>query len=74
MDFVSPESVGVCFGLTEEFRTLPINHGCAEDKLEVCQSICIGLCMLVKCLMMWVLEMAREASRVEFLNSFLMDV
>ncbi|WVY90575.1 hypothetical protein V8G54_036089 [Vigna mungo] len=35
MDFVSPESVGVCFGLTEEFRTLPINHGCAEDKLEV---------------------------------------
>ncbi|XP_047152289.1 lysine-specific demethylase JMJ25-like [Vigna umbellata] len=35
MDFVSPESVGECFGLTEEFRTLPINHGCAEDKLEV---------------------------------------
>ncbi|XP_027918050.1 lysine-specific demethylase JMJ25-like [Vigna unguiculata] len=35
MDFVSPENVGECFRLSEEFRTLPINHGCAEDKLEV---------------------------------------
>jgi len=43
MDFVSPENVGECFRLSEEFRTLPINHGCAEDKLEVCQPICIGL-------------------------------
>ncbi|CAJ1977653.1 unnamed protein product [Sphenostylis stenocarpa] len=38
LDFVSPENVGECFRLTEEFRTLPINHGSAEDKLEVCQT------------------------------------
>ncbi|TKY50713.1 Lysine-specific demethylase JMJ25 [Spatholobus suberectus] len=35
LDFVSPENVGECFRLTEEFRTLPINHGSTEDKLEV---------------------------------------
>ncbi|CAJ1932431.1 unnamed protein product [Sphenostylis stenocarpa] len=35
MDFVSPENVGECFRLTEEFRTLPINHKSIEDKLEV---------------------------------------
>ncbi|XP_027935820.1 lysine-specific demethylase JMJ25-like isoform X2 [Vigna unguiculata] len=35
LDFVSPENVGECFRLTEEFRTLPISHGSAEDKLEV---------------------------------------
>ncbi|XP_017427435.1 lysine-specific demethylase JMJ26 isoform X2 [Vigna angularis] len=34
-DFVSPENVGECFRLTEEFRTLPINHKSTEDKLEV---------------------------------------
>ncbi|GAU18062.1 hypothetical protein TSUD_51730 [Trifolium subterraneum] len=34
-DFVSPESVGECFRLTEEFRQLPVNHRCARDKLEV---------------------------------------
>ncbi|KAL2323941.1 hypothetical protein Fmac_022999 [Flemingia macrophylla] len=35
LDFVSPENVGECFRLTEEFRTLPINHTSTEDKLEV---------------------------------------
>ncbi|KAG4395890.1 hypothetical protein GLYMA_19G068800v4 [Glycine max] len=35
LDFVSPENVGECFRLTEEFRTLPINHRSTEDKLEV---------------------------------------
>ncbi|CAL0300508.1 unnamed protein product [Lupinus luteus] len=35
LDFVSPENVGECFHLTEEFRTLPINHKSSEDKLEV---------------------------------------
>lgn len=35
MDFVSPETVGQCFRLTEEFRTLPPDHGASEDKLEV---------------------------------------
>ncbi|KAG4394810.1 hypothetical protein GLYMA_20G104900v4 [Glycine max] len=34
LDFVSPENVGECFRLTEEFRTLPINHMSCEDKLE----------------------------------------
>jgi len=35
LDFVSPENVGECFRLTEEFRKLPVNHKSAEDKLEV---------------------------------------
>ncbi|KAK2368302.1 lysine-specific demethylase JMJ25 [Trifolium repens] len=35
LDFVSPENVGQCFHLTEEFRKLPVNHRSAEDKLEV---------------------------------------
>ncbi|XP_027364241.1 lysine-specific demethylase JMJ25-like [Abrus precatorius] len=35
LDFVSPENIGECFHLTEEFRTLPINHKSIEDKLEV---------------------------------------
>ncbi|KAL2996405.1 hypothetical protein AAZX31_10G269800 [Glycine max] len=35
LDFVSPENVGECFRLTEEFRTLPISHASSEDKLEV---------------------------------------
>nr|KYP33131.1 Lysine-specific demethylase 3B [Cajanus cajan] len=39
LDFVSPENVGECFRLAEEFRTLPINHMSTEDKLEVWQTI-----------------------------------
>lgn len=35
MDFVSPESIGPCIELTEEFRELPKNHRAKEDKLEV---------------------------------------
>ncbi|KAK0594289.1 hypothetical protein LWI29_023474 [Acer saccharum] len=35
MDFVSPENVGECFRLTEEFRKLPQYHSAKEDKLEV---------------------------------------
>ena len=35
MDFVSPENVGECFKLTEEFRGLPFHHRAKEDKLEV---------------------------------------
>ncbi|XP_020960672.1 uncharacterized protein LOC107605295 isoform X3 [Arachis ipaensis] len=35
LSFVSPESVGECFRLAEEIRTLPINHRSSEDKLEV---------------------------------------
>ncbi|KAI5401748.1 hypothetical protein KIW84_066279, partial [Lathyrus oleraceus] len=35
LDFVSPEHVGECIRLTEEFRKLPINHKASEDKFEV---------------------------------------
>ncbi|KAE8022997.1 hypothetical protein FH972_008754 [Carpinus fangiana] len=35
LDFVSPENIGECIRLTEEFRTLPQNHRAKEDKLEV---------------------------------------
>ncbi|KAJ8759311.1 hypothetical protein K2173_006831 [Erythroxylum novogranatense] len=35
LDFVSPENVGECIRLTEEFRLLPRNHRAKEDKLEV---------------------------------------
>ncbi|CAN1283238.1 Lysine-specific demethylase JMJ27 [Linum perenne] len=34
-DFVSPENVGECIRLTEEFRLLPMNHRSKEDKLQV---------------------------------------
>ena len=37
LDFVSPENVGECIRLTEEFRKLPKNHGSNEDKLQVCK-------------------------------------
>ncbi|KAL2521985.1 Transcription factor jumonji (jmjC) domain-containing protein [Forsythia ovata] len=35
LDFVSPENLGECVRLTEEFRVLPQNHRAKEDKLEV---------------------------------------
>ncbi|KAI4328920.1 hypothetical protein L6164_021235 [Bauhinia variegata] len=35
LDFVSPENIGECLRLTEEFRLLPKNHRSKEDKLEV---------------------------------------
>ncbi|KAJ7951310.1 lysine-specific demethylase JMJ25 [Quillaja saponaria] len=35
LDFVSPENVGECIRLTEEFRLLPKTHRAKEDKLEV---------------------------------------
>ncbi|XP_071726407.1 lysine-specific demethylase JMJ29-like isoform X2 [Rutidosis leptorrhynchoides] len=35
LDFVSPENVGECIRLTEDFRFLPQNHRAKEDKLEV---------------------------------------
>ncbi|KAK8521148.1 hypothetical protein V6N13_077265 [Hibiscus sabdariffa] len=35
LDFVSPENVGECVRLTEEFRMLPHEHRSQEDKLEV---------------------------------------
>ncbi|CAJ2651335.1 unnamed protein product [Trifolium pratense] len=48
MDFVSPENVGECFRLTEEFRKLPINHMSAEDKLEVKKMIVYAMLDLLK--------------------------
>ncbi|XP_061996465.1 lysine-specific demethylase JMJ29-like isoform X2 [Rosa rugosa] len=35
VEFVSPENVGECLRLTDEFRTLPRKHIAKEDKLEV---------------------------------------
>ncbi|KAF0934559.1 hypothetical protein E2562_025654 [Oryza meyeriana var. granulata] len=35
LDFVSPENVGECVRLTEEFRRLPSFHRAKEDKLEI---------------------------------------
>ncbi|KAI3790729.1 hypothetical protein L2E82_03988 [Cichorium intybus] len=35
LDFVSPENVGECIRLTDDFRVLPQNHRAKEDKLEV---------------------------------------
>ncbi|KAJ0986733.1 hypothetical protein J5N97_005089 [Dioscorea zingiberensis] len=35
LDFVSPENIGECVKLTEEFRLLPKTHRAKEDKLEV---------------------------------------
>ncbi|KAL6912366.1 hypothetical protein ACP4OV_001171 [Aristida adscensionis] len=35
LDFVSPENVGECVKLTEEFRRLPSHHKAKEDKLEI---------------------------------------
>lgn len=35
VDFVSPENVGQCVTLTEQFRLLPKDHRAKEDKLEV---------------------------------------
>ncbi|CAN0884875.1 Lysine-specific demethylase JMJ27 [Linum grandiflorum] len=39
-DFVSPENLGECIRLTEEFRLLPMNHRSKEDKLQV-QKMCL---------------------------------
>ncbi|MCH79503.1 lysine-specific demethylase 3B [Trifolium medium] len=47
-DFVSPENVGECFRLTEEFRKLPINHRSTEDKLEVKKMIVYAMLDVVK--------------------------
>ncbi|AES62955.2 transcription factor jumonji (JmjC) domain protein [Medicago truncatula] len=48
LDFVSPENVGECFRLTEEFRKLPVNHRSTEDKLEVKKMIIYAMLELVE--------------------------
>ncbi|GLU12794.1 hypothetical protein SLE2022_294530 [Rubroshorea leprosula] len=44
LDFVSPENLGDCFRITEEFRVLPHNHRAKEDKLEVKKTTLHALC------------------------------
>ncbi|XP_049373848.1 lysine-specific demethylase JMJ25-like [Solanum verrucosum] len=39
--FVSPENVGECIRLTEEFRKLPQDHVAKEDKLEITAKILV---------------------------------
>ncbi|BFG21483.1 hypothetical protein CerSpe_077570 [Prunus speciosa] len=48
LEFVSPENVGECIRLTDEFRTLPQNHRAKEDKLEVKKMIVHSVRWLVK--------------------------
>ncbi|GMJ06391.1 hypothetical protein HRI_004308300 [Hibiscus trionum] len=50
LDFVSPENVGECVRLTEEFRTLPHEHRSQEDKLEVKKMMVHALCEAVNTL------------------------
>ncbi|XP_039068742.1 lysine-specific demethylase JMJ25-like isoform X2 [Hibiscus syriacus] len=48
LDFVSPENVGECVRLTEEFRLLPHDHRVKEDKLEVKKMIVHAVHQAVK--------------------------
>nr|POF26777.1 lysine-specific demethylase jmj25 [Quercus suber] len=50
LDFVSPENVGECIRLTDEFRTLPQNHRAQEDKLEVKKMTIYAMRHVVECL------------------------
>ncbi|KAK8476825.1 hypothetical protein V6N11_024172 [Hibiscus sabdariffa] len=50
LDFVSPENVGECVRLTEEFRLLPHDHRAKEDKLEVKKMMVHAVHQAVKCL------------------------
>ncbi|KAK6282119.1 hypothetical protein POUND7_015944 [Theobroma cacao] len=47
LDFVSPENVGECVRLTEEFRVLPQDHRAREDKLEVKKMTVHAICEAV---------------------------
>ncbi|XWS63294.1 hypothetical protein CRYUN_Cryun06bG0083000 [Craigia yunnanensis] len=48
LDFVSPENVGECVRLTEEFSALPHDHRAKEDKLEVKKMIVHAFYQAVK--------------------------
>ncbi|KAK4594433.1 hypothetical protein RGQ29_018210 [Quercus rubra] len=50
LDFVSPENVGECIRLTDEFHTLPQNHRAKEDKLEVKKMTIYAMRHVVGCL------------------------
>ncbi|GMI88421.1 hypothetical protein HRI_002511400 [Hibiscus trionum] len=47
LDFVSPESIGECVCLTEEFRVLPHGHTAKVDKLEVRRMALRAMCSAV---------------------------
>ncbi|XP_022762167.1 lysine-specific demethylase JMJ25-like, partial [Durio zibethinus] len=47
LDFVSPENVGECVRLAEEFRVLHHDHRAKEDKLEVKKMIVHAVCEAV---------------------------
>ncbi|XP_042506397.1 lysine-specific demethylase JMJ25-like [Macadamia integrifolia] len=48
MDFVSPENVGECFRLSDEFRQLPKNHKAREDKLEIKKTVLHAISQSIK--------------------------
>ncbi|XP_043693874.1 lysine-specific demethylase JMJ25-like [Telopea speciosissima] len=48
MDFVSPENVGECFRLADEFRQLPKNHKAREDKLEIKKMVVHAISQAIK--------------------------
>ncbi|KAK8479219.1 hypothetical protein V6N12_058181 [Hibiscus sabdariffa] len=50
LNFVSPESIGECVRLTEEFRVLPQGHSAKVDKLEVRRMALQAMCSAVNCL------------------------
>ena len=59
-DFVSPENIGHCFDLTQEFRSLSDTHTNHEDKLQIKNIIYHAMKDAVSCL----LGAARSASAV----------
>ncbi|KAL8044937.1 hypothetical protein ABFX02_08G078600 [Erythranthe guttata] len=48
IDFVSAESVGQCIRLSTEYRRLPKNHSCKEDKLQVKGLVLSAVCQAVQ--------------------------
>ncbi|KAL4305890.1 hypothetical protein AHAS_Ahas16G0123500 [Arachis hypogaea] len=76
LDFVSPENVGECLRLTEEFRLLPKHHRAKEDKLEASFYIislffflCNSLCLQVKKMTLYAVSNAvRQVKQIISVN------
>ncbi|CAA0809092.1 Transcription factor jumonji (jmjC) domain-containing protein, partial [Striga hermonthica] len=60
LDFVSPENLGECIRLTEEFRALPQSHKAKEDKLEVKKMAIHALDNAVSSLSKLIVEMSKD--------------
>ncbi|KAI3790735.1 hypothetical protein L2E82_03999 [Cichorium intybus] len=60
LEFVSPENIGECIRLTEDFRLLPQNHTAKEDKLEVKKTALYAVEAAVKDLELFVAENPRH--------------